>query len=68
MLSNYFMYFGNDGTYSNTFCYERNPDCIVCGQKTLVYELDGQANTLSALLDKLRSDATLYVFWAVSNP
>jgi ubiquitin-activating enzyme E1 C len=64
MLNNYMMYFGNAGVYSNTFEYERNPDCVVCGTKVIVYELDRQ-NELAALLDKLRMDPRLYVAFLI---
>lgn len=52
------MYFGNEGVYSSTFEYEKNAECIVCGSRPLLYELD-RTNDVAALLDKLRTDAKL---------
>jgi ubiquitin-activating enzyme E1 C len=34
-MDNYMMYMGQAGIYASTFKYEKNENCLVCGQKTI---------------------------------
>ena len=57
-VDNYMMYMGQTGIYCNTFNYERNPDCIVCGTKRYkkTVKLD---QTLQSLIDDLKEELKL---------
>jgi len=57
-LNNYFMYMGQDGIYSRTFDYQKNPQCPVCGTEPLLYKLDA-STTFKLLYTKLCNDEVL---------
>jgi len=57
-LNNYFMYMGQDGIYSRTFDYQKNPQCPVCGSEPMMYKLDG-TTTFELLYTKLCNDEVL---------
>lgn len=58
-LDNYFMYMGNEGIYSRTFEFKRNPQCPVCKSHIqTTYELDPNT-TFEALKHKILADANL---------
>lgn len=57
-LNNYFMYMGQDGIYSRTWDYKKNPQCPVCGSEPIIYKLD--SDTLFDLFyQKLLNDPVL---------
>jgi len=57
-LNNYFMYMGQDGVYSRTWEYSKNPQCPVCGTESIEYKLDPDT-TFGNLYKKLLNDQTL---------
>jgi len=57
-LKNYMMYSGIDGVYTNTFNYDKNPDCAVCGSALKTLKLKDTAKVQN-LLDALVNDAKL---------
>merc|ERR1719400_96419 len=57
-LNNYFMYMGQDGIYSRTFEYKKNPQCPVCGTEPMLYKLDGETS-FELLYKKLCNDEVL---------
>ena len=57
-LNNYFMYMGQDGVYSRTWDYQKNPQCPVCGSEPIEYRLD-PGTTFGDLYTKLLNDPTL---------
>eukprot|EP00483_Globobulimina_turgida_P011620 UN11642 len=57
-LNNYFMYMGQDGIYSRTFDYAKNPQCPVCGSEPIVYKLDPDTK-FDMFYKKLLNDNTL---------
>lgn len=52
IMNNYIMYMGHDGTYTHTFEYQRNPECMVCGAGFLSLTVKS-SSTLQELLDRL---------------
>ena len=57
-LNNYFMYMGQDGIYSRTFNYKKNPQCPLCGSEPITYKLDGD-NEFDMFYKKLLNDQVL---------
>jgi len=57
-LNNYFMYMGQDGVYSRTWEYGKNPQCPVCGTEAIEYRLDPDT-TFETLYAKMLNDETL---------
>ena len=57
-LNNYIMYMGQDGIYSRTFEYHKNPQCPVCGSEPLIYKLDPDT-TFKLFYAKLMNDNVL---------
>jgi len=57
-LNNYIMYMGQDGIYSRTFDYKKNPQCPVCGSEPLIYKLD-PGTTFKIFYAKLMNDNVL---------
>jgi len=57
-LNNYIMYMGQDGIYSRTFDYKKNPQCPVCGSEPLIYKLD-PGTTFKLFYAKLMNDNVL---------
>jgi len=57
-LNNYFMYMGQDGIYSRTFDYKKNPQCPVCGSEPLIYKLDPDTK-FELFYQKLMNDQVL---------
>lgn len=57
-LNNFFMYMGHTGVYSNTFSYERKPDCIVCNSRPMKFSIDPSA-PLNHLIQLLLENPTL---------
>lgn len=56
-MDNYMMYMGNDGVYTHTVQYARDPDCPVCGPG-LPLEVT-PAMTLQEVLDAMKADAAI---------
>ena len=52
VMDNYFMYMGQTGINCETFRYEKNPDCLVCGKMELLLEIN-PASTLADLLGSI---------------
>ena len=50
-----------DGIYSRTFEYKKNPQCIVCGSDPITYKLDGKKNTFKNLYEKIIHDPKLKI-------
>jgi len=57
-LNNYFMFMGQDGVYSRTWPYPKNPQCPVCGSEPVEYRLD-PATTFDTFYKKLLNDENL---------
>lgn len=57
-LNNYYMYMGQDGVYSRTWNYQKNPTCPVCGVDPIVYKLD-KKSTFESLYQKIKNDPEL---------
>jgi len=52
VMDNYMMYMGDDGLYTHTFSYERNPQCMVCGGANCVLTVP-PTTTLQQVIEKL---------------
>lgn len=57
-LNNYMMYMGQDGIYSRTFNYKKNPQCPLCGSDPILYKLDPDT-TFELFYQKLLNDSSL---------
>jgi len=57
-LNNYFMYMGQDGIYSRTWDYKKNPQCPVCGSEPIIYKLDPDTK-FDLFYQKLLNDPVL---------
>ena len=57
-LNNYFMFMGQDGVYSRTFEYKKNPQCPVCGNEPQYYDFDPN-QTFEKLYLKILNDDVL---------
>ncbi|RKP24979.1 hypothetical protein SYNPS1DRAFT_33086 [Syncephalis pseudoplumigaleata] len=60
LLDNYMMYMGNDGVYTHTFEYEKNPNCLVCGQMQLALDVHPMW-TLEEWIDRLIADPSISI-------
>jgi len=56
-LDNNLMYMGAQGLYAPTFKYERNPQCLVCGQGVVLETL--RTTTLTLLMELMAEDQRL---------
>ena len=54
-LNNNYTYNGVDGVFSNTFEYEKDPECLVCAGSVKKYSA-AATQTLGGLVDALRAD------------
>ncbi|KAJ1843599.1 NEDD8 activating enzyme, partial [Coemansia sp. RSA 486] len=52
-LDNYLFYSGDEGIHSYSFCFEKDPDCLVCGNRQGSVTISGDA-TLQDLIDELK--------------
>jgi ubiquitin-activating enzyme E1 C len=51
---------GGDGVYTNTFEYERDPNCIVCGDHSVVRKVTlPRGQLLAEYLESLKEDPSL---------
>ncbi|KAJ1720585.1 NEDD8 activating enzyme [Coemansia erecta] len=55
-LDNYIFYSGDEGIHSLTFPLEKNPDCLVCGNRQGSVTMSGDS-TLEELIDELKTNA-----------
>ena len=55
ILRNYMMMNGTSGIYTYTFEYERKPDCLICGQKSITFPCPKET-LLREVLDQLVED------------
>ena len=61
-MNTYFMYIGNDGVYSSTFEYTRNPSCLVCSQPPPTnITVSESSTTLNDFIAILSNDANLQI-------
>ncbi|KAJ2847486.1 NEDD8 activating enzyme, partial [Coemansia erecta] len=54
-LDNYLFYSGDEGVHSYSFCYEKDPDCLVCGNRQGNIEISGDA-MLQDLIEELKTN------------
>ena len=57
VLDNNLMYMGSQGVYAPTFRYDRNPQCVVCGQGVVVEAT--AATSLTLLMQQMADDPRL---------
>ncbi|KAI7834893.1 hypothetical protein BX661DRAFT_175721 [Kickxella alabastrina] len=54
LLDNYLFYSGDEGIHSYSFSYEKDPNCLVCGNRKGDLTISGE-RTLQDLIDKLKT-------------
>ena len=58
-VDNYMMYMGQTGVYGNTFKYEKDPDCLVCGKERTIVKSFRLDQTLQELRESLVEEQRL---------